>query len=58
MSKSTINLGATPPSDAQRDAVHVAVVPMTAFRAVCPGERVNRDGKRCAFEVGVGIVDP
>lgn len=40
-------LGEAPPAGAQRDAVHVAVVPLVAVRRMLPGERLAN-----------GIVDP
>lgn len=44
---SEVCLGKAPEGDAGRDAVHVAVIPMTAVRVVQPGERLAN-----------GIVDP
>ena len=45
----------------QRDAVHIAVVPITAHARLSPGEAigVTTDGKHSAFtDSNVGIVDP
>jgi hypothetical protein len=42
-----VNLGQLVTGDVGRDAVHVAVIPMTAFRRMVPGEKLKN-----------GIVDP
>lgn len=52
---SKINLGELAPPDAQRDAIHVAVVPMTASRRLSPGEHIAADG---GSENPIGVVDP
>lgn len=57
---SVVNLGEVPAYDAQRDAVHVAVVPLKAGEDLQPGDRVridygvlHKDDVNC-----VAIVDP
>ena len=55
-----VNLGHEPTSEHQRDAIHVAVVPVVASARLYPGQRVAVTGKG---EAGpgpdhVGIVDP
>ena len=58
---SDVKLGAVPPEDAERDAIHVAVVPMMAGQTLQPGQRVEKFSDRTAIAtsgVGVGIVDP
>lgn len=47
MSSEAAKLGSVITGDAGRDAVHVAIVPMTAVRVLQPGERLTN-----------GIVDP
>lgn len=60
---SDVRLGIAPGADAVRDAIHVAVVPMTAYGPLQPGQRVG------VWDVGVaasedvvdaviGVVDP
>ncbi len=44
---SEVRLGELAPADAMRDAVHIAIIPMTAVREMQPGERLKN-----------GIVDP
>jgi hypothetical protein len=58
---SDVKLGATPPENAERDAIHVAVVPMVAGQTLQPGQRVELFTRKTALAtrgVGVGIVDP
>lgn len=51
-----MKLGQLVTAEATRDAVHIAVVPVTAAVVIIPGQRVNKDG----LPLGelVGIVDP
>lgn len=49
-------LGTLITTDADRDAVHVAVVPIKAQVVLIPGQRVNKDGLPLGSPVG--IVDP
>lgn len=54
-------LGTPPPTDAGRDAVHVAVVPMTAAADMDPGTVVCEAGIPVfpgSRRRGVGVVDP
>ena len=52
------NLGETPNST-NRDAVHVAIIPMEAAELLRPGQRVGIvNGKAGPSEVTLGIVDP
>jgi hypothetical protein len=52
-------LGLPPKPGDARDAVHVAVVPLRARRALSPGDRVDADGDLAtAGRPAVGIVDP
>lgn len=44
---SEVKLGELVPADQGRDAVHVAIIPMVAYRTMHPGEHLNN-----------GIVDP
>ncbi len=38
-------LGKPPEPDAPRDAVHVAIIPMTSTEQVWPGMKLNKDGE-------------
>lgn len=53
-------LGSTPDSNAERDAVHVAIIPMHAAEKLRPGQRVGIVGENLAGPLGkiVGVVDP
>lgn len=44
----------------RRDAVHIALAPVTAAQALLPGQRVELNGKgEATFATeGIGIVDP
>lgn len=58
---SDVWLGKTPPAGADRDATHVAVVPMVAQEKLKPGTHVGAigEGKASSFaEEKIGIVDP
>lgn len=56
---SEVCLGTVPPEDAQRDAIHIAVVPMIAAVDLRPGERVGLvDGKAGPARHAIGVVDP
>lgn len=59
---SDVKLGQTPPEGARRDAVHVAVVPCVAGRAMEAGQKVLLiDGKGYPCESiskSIGVVDP
>jgi hypothetical protein len=57
---SDVNLGKTPGPQAQRDAVHVAVVPVFAHELLRPGQRVGLVGENLIGPSSdiVGIVDP
>lgn len=44
--------------NAERDAVHIAIAPVTATVRVFPGQRIKEDGNPCTTGNGVGIVDP
>lgn len=59
----TPNLGQIPDESAKRDAVHIAVAPVTALHYLDPGERVRltKDGKAESSprsQEAIGIVDP
>lgn len=58
----TPNLGQTPTSAHQRDAIHIAVLPMVSDEILDPGQSVAlHDGKAVALRIGqkpVGVVDP
>lgn len=61
MSSESVKLGESPPEHAGRDAVHVAVVPMTARCPLMPGERVDQHGWPAHGLnplPAVGLVDP
>lgn len=51
-------LGQLCTGDEERDAVHVAVVPMEAAGPLAPGSHVNERGALVAPGTGIGIVDP
>ena len=52
-------LGTTPDADAQRDAIHQAIIPAIAGQTLLPGMRVRMmDGKAYAAGKPHGIVDP
>ncbi len=55
-----IGLGRLITESRERDAVHVAVVPVMAAQVLSPGERVglDGDGKAMAKDEPIGIVDP
>lgn len=57
-----VRLGELAPANAQRDAIHVAVIPAVAGMDLQPGERVALSGNFAYVEVndcrGLGIVDP
>ena len=57
---SEAKLGTSPPKDAQRDAVHVAIFACIAGQTLNPGQHVKIDGgkARAARDDAVGIVDP
>ena len=61
---SDIQLGRLAPADADRDATHVAVVPMVAAEELAPGEHVgivyNGDFQQAGTQTTqlIGIVDP
>lgn len=58
---SDVILGRRPPEAAERDAVHVAVIPAMAGEILAPGHYVRFcDGvaKRCVYQEAHGIVDP
>lgn len=57
---SDVKLGELPTGPVERDAIHVAVIPMVAGEMLRPGDRVGvlRDGVACRSENVVGIVDP
>ncbi len=57
------NVGQTPTENAARDAIHVAVIPVTASHLLIRGDRVNIDAKGEAYKTlrlqdGIGVVDP
>ena len=54
------NLGRLIDGDARRDAVHIAVAPVTAGQELRPGERVGflADGRVGAVGETIGIIDP
>lgn len=57
--ESDVNLGGTPSKYADRDAVHVAVIPMEAGEDLVQGAHVSVvDGKCFMAGTHVGIVDP
>lgn len=53
-------LGQTPEASDERDAVHVAIVPVLAGERLLPGQRVGllNPGTVCRQEPHIGIVDP
>jgi len=58
-----VNLGGTPGENAERDAIHVAVIPCVAGEDLTPGERVwrNSDGEAESWQHpdrSIGVVDP
>lgn len=57
---SDVALGTVPPSNAERDAIHVAVIPMRAAELLRPGQRVGiiRPGVAGPSQNVIGIVDP
>lgn len=57
---SDVWLGMTPPEDADRDATHVAVVPVIAATEMEPGTHceVRPDGTATLGDDPIGIVDP
>jgi hypothetical protein len=57
---SDVVLGFQPKANAERDAVHVAVIPMQASELLKLGQRVGVIGKRLAgpVRIATGIVDP
>ncbi len=57
---SDVVLGKAPTDNAERDAIHVAVVPMVASENLHPGQRVGvvADGIAGPTDKIVGIVDP
>jgi hypothetical protein len=60
VSMSDVVLGVSPPANADRDAIHVAVIPMRAAELLRPGQRVGIVGDQLAGPSAdvVGIVDP
>lgn len=57
------NLGLTPPENAQRDAIHVAVIPMIALNCLEPGQKASLISGGLAGPVFdgdtvIGVVDP
>lgn len=64
MSDAQVWLGKLAPKDAERDATHVAVVPMIATEELGPGEHVglvdDNDKKKAGTDTRqlIGIVDP
>lgn len=65
MASQGVELGQTPPDDAKRDAVHVAIVPATYSSETvfaCAGDRVmfNEDGtvRSCLSDLWDGVIDP
>lgn len=56
---SDVQLGTCPATDAARDAIHVAVVPMIAAVELQPGQHVGLiDGKAGPTTDVIGVVDP
>jgi hypothetical protein len=55
-----LKLGHLITSEQQRDAVHIAVVPVEAAHHLEPGQKVTvKDGKAYrAKEAGIGVIDP
>lgn len=52
-------LGKLAESDAQKDAIHVAIAPVTAGETLWPGQRIGvKDGIGMASDEPCGIVDP
>lgn len=60
MSKDIVPIGKIISGDAARDAVHVAIAPVTAGDDLSPGEHIGRldDGTFGESAVTLGIVDP
>jgi len=57
---SDVTLGVVPPANSERDAIHVAVIPMRASELLRPAQRVGIVGPSLAGPSSdvVGIVDP
>lgn len=56
---SDLGLGKLVTTEQERDAIHIAVAPVTAAEKLVPGERIGlADGKASANAVHIGIVDP
>lgn len=53
---SDVLLGIKPAENAERDAIHVAIIPVVAREKLRPGDRVNKHGE--LSDEPVGIVDP
>lgn len=53
-----IKLGTAPDEFADRDAVHVAVLPLVAPVELQPGQWVDINGQPCDWYDAAGIVDP
>lgn len=57
----TLNLGQIIEGEQQRDATHIAVAPVVAFRSLAPGEHVGLNEKGEADNLNletIGIIDP
>ncbi len=57
---SDVTLGVVPPANSERDAIHVAVIPMRASELLRPGQRVGviENGVAGPSQKAIGIVDP
>jgi hypothetical protein len=58
-SEATNKLGRAPASDDQRDAVHIAIVPVIAGEKLFPGQDVGiEEGRAVRCRNPIGIIDP
>lgn len=57
---SDVQLGSLISGEQHRDAIHIAVIPVTASKYLQPGKRVSidRNGVAMPDDSGIGIVDP
>lgn len=56
--QSKLGLGKIITTPQERDAIHVAVAPITAGMDLSPGEHVNAKGIACIMSENIGVVDP
>lgn len=60
MADPLLSLGKTPEGDARRDAIHIAVIPLTTIGVCKPGDHVGVRGNLVSpkYTPHVGIIDP